>query len=331
MKKIIAMGLTVILCLTGCGTPDAVVEEIEKLEPGVISTKADVDSAWEKLAWKEELKAVSSVKQQQMRKFAETIDKLLKENKQIEEAYEGGPAILKSWIDFQMGRDDFDSTFSLDSQCSYSIKTTKDLETFLTVLEKNGYGNMKGYSVKQYTGVRFVRQGVMFQLDSGDNWDRDGMELIMRIPAARIGYPQRYTEFIERNIGDGFLLENIQCGYMDVFQLIGSINEPGNPYDKQITLYFNKDEGEQEKKPLQMEIRIEENTKKAGGLVFSAYEQQTVINVLTAMTNNKAEAESFVRNFRIVEETEGSIGDRNWYLLDNTGTDTNGSYCLRIQ
>lgn len=350
-KKTIAMLLLAVMLLTGCGAPDAVMDEAENIreEYRFLSSQEEVEGAKEILLGKgkSEPAVVSVIKRQQLKILKETIMKddflktlYLSEDSDEDadedefEADEVDDTGIDDWLDYEIiGKKSTDMVFGGDLVLSFTLQNgEKDLEELLKRMEKIGYKDMKGYTTEQYGACSFVRQGLLFQSYVEKDVSEEGtvkrklVSFDILVPAARYCYPKRYEELIEKTIGDGFyLLKAYTGGYMDCLMLQSSWNDPGNPYNKQVFFYL-KDE-----KPLQLEVKIWENADKADGPVFSADERQTIINLITQMTNNSSEATAFVSNFRIDGDKEGKLGDKEWRLINNGRTGKKSSYILRIQ
>lgn len=344
-QKILVMVLLAGMLLTGCGAPDVVMDEAENVgeEFCFLSSEEDVEKAQKFLQGQEksEPRAISVIKRQQLKTLQATImnDKFIRkmflwedeetDRSETEEATQG----LDDWVKFEVGKKSTDNVFSGDLLLTFNLENgKKDLDELFKRLEKIGYKDMKGYNVEQYGACTFVRQGMLIQPRVTEEYKEDGtverelFQLDVFMPAARYCYPKRYEELIEKTIGDGFyLLKAYTGGYMDCLQLQSSWNSPENPYNKQVSFYLKDD------KPLQLEVKIWENADKADGLVFSASEKQTIINLITQMTGNSSEATAFVSNFRIDGEKEGTLGDKEWKLLNNGRTGKKHAYILRVQ
>lgn len=350
-KKILAIMLLTGMLLTGCGAPDVVMDEAENIreEYRFLSSEEEVEKARELLQGQEksEPRAISVIKRQQLKTLQTTImnDKFIRklflwedeetdsdeetDESETEDATQG----LDDWVKFEVGKKSTDNVFSGDLLLTFNLENgKKDLDELFKRLEKIGYKDMKGYNVEQYEACTFVRQGMLIQPRVTEEYKEDGtverelFQLDVFMPSARYCYPKRYEELIEKTIGDGFyLLKAYTGGYMDCLLLQSSWNSPENPYNKQVSFYLKDD------KPRQLEVKIWENADKADGLVFSASEKQTIINLITQMTGNSSEATAFVSNFRIDGEKEGTLGDKEWKLLNNGRTGKKHAYILRVQ
>lgn len=351
-KRIVAAGLIAGILLTGCGAPDVIKDEAKKAAADCpfLSSEEEIQEALKAVGEKKDSgpKEISVFQRQCLKNLEEAIqkDSFLKarygENDDVEieddsgadyiEVDESEEPSLHNWI--QPDKKKQEEIFSWNMEVPFTIKNGdgKDLDGILSRLEKLGFEGLRGYSPGQYGNIAFVRKGMLFRVVEEEEYQEDGsvkrelLEVDVRVPEARYYYPKKYEEIIEKSIVDGFFLTNLHTGgYADCLMLQGSWNDPVNPYNKQMMFYLK------DGKPLQLEIKIWENREKAEGLVFSAYEKQTVTNLLRYMTGNSSEAAAFVSNFRTDGDTEGKLGDKTWRLIGNGKTKNKSSYILRIQ
>lgn len=317
-KKMIAVCLLTGILLTGCGAPDVVLEEAKSVSSDFISSEEELNQAIDQIASggkESEPVTISVIKREQLKRLQELItkDEFIKKKYYLEDEGDSDETemdedILSEWVQFEVGTKNTAAIFDEDMCLTFDDIKLKDgeLDKFMEKMEALGYKNMKGMTPDDSRYL--VRQGIEFYIFKPQH--ENSCYVGVTIPAARYCYPKKYEKLIEQNIGDGFCLSDVATGgYMDCLEMTSSWNEPGNPYNKKVFLYLKED------KALQLEVKIVENVDKAEGPVFSSYEQQTIINLLTMMSGNQTAAASFVANFRLDGDTEGEIGDKTWNLV----------------
>jgi hypothetical protein len=108
-----------------------------------------------------------------------------------------------------------------------------------------------------------------------------------------------------------------------------------NPYDKQCVLYLK------DGKLVQMDISIEESSwlsdlkseKKADSqyTFFSDNEKTAMKNLLTDIGVKEEASERFLDGISPESDSEGSVGNVNWYLRENKSDNEQKNWLLRIQ
>ncbi|MCH5264808.1 MAG: hypothetical protein J1F02_02835 [Lachnospiraceae bacterium] len=316
-KKIVAVSLLFTLLLTGCGTQDAVTQEAKKAakDAGFIGYYKDINNASEEMEWKLVPAAISTARQQQLKKLYDVLEETVEKK--------GGKLIvtpskdeLLSWMDFQ-DFDEIEDVAGFGIDIDYAAENQEATPYLLEQLEKLGYEDI-GFPPGEYSGIcDFVRQGFIIRIvdynyRSGDGYDSEEQDMggiSISLSPYQFVYPPQYEKRMEAVFEDGFCIASLYAGgYMDVIQFVGSDNEPGNSYTKR-GIWWIKDD-----KTVEVEICIVQNREKAEGAVFSVHEQQGMINLIADMTGDAAGAADFVKNFHIGDETEGTIGNRKWTL-----------------
>lgn len=349
-KGVAAALLLAGIFLTGCGSEDIVVEKMKEQAPGQqYGTAQQLEKALFNLSEESKISAntpsqkwiLLDSKERQMREMLKEI----KENKVFDGKWlstmdqeEKDQFVAENGIImYEEGISDWLEGFK-ENKVSYGNRTIQftdppaewftgsekreEMGAVLEQFEKMGYRNLTSLyeNRDKAENCLLVRNGAVFRL--GFSQERENVLFFMVcFLNGSLSAPERYQSFLEENIKDGFVVKDISTGgFVDQIRLEGSKNEPGNPYDKTIFLYFRDG-------ILQMEVSIGENGQKAEGRVFTEEEQGTVQALLASMTGDANGAAALVANFRLNEETEGTLGDRSWQLLDKG----KGRYILRVQ
>lgn len=326
-----------ILLLSGCTlTEEALDKEAKKMEkvPTIVTLsslreqKKRVETEREKInyvinknvermldgildeAKKEDYKYCSFYREEGADDFLETFCQDINR----EESFVDGDTLL-SLRDSQLMFIDFDITEETNSSSS--------VEAMLKEFEKQGMTNVRN-RYEQGRGRKnkemlLVRNGFCISL-----W-AEGQQITLQGATAVI--PEKYEDFVERNILDGFYISGYALGgKAEIIELTGSNEEPGNPWKKSIAICFKDGE------PIGLEMTFTDYQKEEMGALFSENEIQTVKNLIGVMTADREKGDTFIDNL-VMEETEGELGGRNYRIRKSNyfgGINTESGWVLEM-
>ena len=324
MKRIIVLGLMISILLTGCGVPDRVKEEMDKVKVEARfdkkfynELKTNAASAATKNNKVANSYRFSEEKKQQILQLYALITekeekKLLKEYYEYNELDSEGGYVELEKPGKELEKYLNQETYEINSMytISFRMKKEKEFINLLQELTKLGYTELENCIPKDESTSDYdvISQGIKFNIYKVFNEDIFFMDISIKgteVPSI----PQFDTE-MQKSLGEVFWNNSINVGGdIDCYVYTGSMNEKNNSYQKSIYIYV-KDE-----KIIQMEIAVE-GERKASQPYFSTQEQEALKKILAAMSQDEKAAETFLASVSADSPDKGEFGTCKWYRIN---------------
>ena len=332
-KKIIMAGICMAVLLTGCGMPDAVADELERVSP---SAGAAVYGEWQRDAFAGAVTeaeenaegttvAVSQKTAERMEKLGAFLEKAMaeglisakyddmedeeidEEDGEDDEDDETGVEDLKNWRTFA---EEKSSIFMGTSPCvtaSFDVAEGK-IKEFLERMAQTGFDGLTAPTEETGGYSEQVSQGMNFSI-MYDNEDSDpGYQITVEVPVYSLVYPEKYKDLLDAHMKNAFYLSAVLCGGdLELVSFTGSRNSPVNLCTKWAEVIFK------DGKPIQMNIVVEEGELDKGKELFTEAEKEDLTGLITWMTGDQEKSADFIENFEKSREKSGTIGNRKWY------------------
>lgn len=327
-KKIIMAGICMAVLFTGCGMPDTVADELERVSSSVGMAG---DNEWQAKAFAETVEkgeghtegtAVSQKTAERMEKLGSFLEKAKAEglinaeyddmeDEEIDEEDEEddvtGVEDLKNWRTFAEEKNSIFMGTSPGVTASFGVAAGK-IKEFLERMAQIGFDGLAapteetgGYSEQASQGMNF---SIMY-----DNEDSDsGYQITVEVPVYSLVYPEKYKDLLDGHMKNAFYLSAVLCGGdLELVSFTGSRNSPVNLCTKRAEVVFK------DGKPIQMNIMIEEGQLDKGEELFTEAEKEDLTGLITWLTGDKEKSADFIENFEKSREKSGTIGNRKWY------------------
>ncbi|MBO5073118.1 MAG: hypothetical protein J6C32_09155 [Eubacterium sp.] len=330
-KKIVMAGICMAVLFTGCGMPDAVADELERVSP---SAGMAVYGEWQRDAFvgavteAEEhaegtMVAVSQKTAERMEKLGAFLEKAMAEGlidagdgdgEEDMDEDETGVKDLKNWRTFAEDKTCIFMGSSSGITASFSVAADK-IKEFLNGMTGIGFTGLAVPAKNEEDGYsEQVSQGMNFTMNyASDGEDEDygstgKYDITVEVPVYSLVYPEKYRDLLDAHMKNAFCLSAVFCGGdLELVSFTGSRWSPVNQYTKRAEVIFK------DGKPLQMNITIDEGFRGKEGELFTEAEKEDLTGLITWMTGDQERSADFVENLGKSKEKSGTIGNRKWY------------------
>ncbi len=331
-KKIIAIALLAGLILTGCTTPDVVIDKVKASDMGVLESAKDIKALEKTKNQKAKKEDVTWTNSQAGIKQLQTWISTVKSNKWLKK---------KSVYVDDLSADDVDDLIqNIMVEFEFSgADRDQELDYFYKQLEKLGYSGLSDRwemikddeldnticIVSEGVAINMIRDDIYTITDVSE--EHNTMWVDVTHSAARCYYPEEYADIVEACGSDGFYVGQVTAGgSWGSIYLAGSCNDPMTTYDKNIMIYLEHGV------PVQAEIefsRLDDVREDKSRELFTADELTSLYNLLQIICG--VDGERFFGDLALDHNDRGTVGTKEWYLTKESQLSTGGKgYLLKI-
>lgn len=367
-RKIWVLGACIIFLLTGCGTPDAVADELKHIPAGFKGSEADVAEVVDAIGLSQYTKEPCVVSEK-MRERANALYECLvkmahgevievsgygedwdEEDAELGEQKVEGPeeylSEIKIWEN--EGFDEVGMGF-LDGNTaswitSFRVRTEK-MPELLKGLEEIGFTGLSQQSMEW--GYEEVSQGIKFCFSPEDGWAGDDSDIEHSdADVSKTEYLKNRTDYYNVIVDLSVSSVYYPVKYADLIENhIGSAffvqNIICGGYLEYISLRGGHCEGDspyakeieiyfKDGSPLQMNLKMIRlgDGGSTPAVLFTEQEKESLVSLLAWMGGDGKASEEFVAGLGEKGDREGSIGSRKWYRIRDA---LSTEFTIRVQ
>ncbi len=331
-KKTWMAAVCAAILLTGCGIPDAVADECQRMARSAGFAGSEEDrAAFERAVRRSEGQwepvVVSADREQKIGSLVEFLEK---------KAAEGTIRLLEnpssdSDVSYIWEEEEDDEEMGMDGDLSELKNWRTDMETEKKVFRGEGEllegsffvsGDQMPELVQGLSrigfgpaelpdaGMEYYCQQILGGVGFTFSYDEETEEytVYLGLNTDSLVYPERYAELLENQMRNAFMVSRIVCGgELEFIAFQGGEDPTGSSYSKDVQIFFK------EGRVLQVEIGLRRDSFREGNLLFNEQERRDLAGLLTWMAVDAGEAERFLTDMEEKNGKEGALGGGRWY------------------